>query len=48
MACDYTAAHGVDVWVVGGTYEWDRGSGDGYGSGARPLDAGPGSSFKED
>ena len=34
----YMAAHGVDVWAVGGTYEWERGSRDGYGAG--PLDAG--------
>ena len=25
----YMAGHGVDVWAVGGTYEWERGSGDG-------------------
>ena len=34
----YMAANVVDVWAVGGTYEWERGSRDGYGAG--PLDAG--------
>ena len=29
----YMAAHGVDVWAVGGTYEWERGGGDGYRAG---------------
>ena len=34
----YMAAHGMDVWAVGGTYKWEHGGGDGYGAG--PLDAG--------
>ena len=34
----YMAAHGMDIWAVGGTYEWKNGGGDGYGAG--PLDAG--------
>ena len=34
----YMAAHGMDVWAVGGTYKWEHDGGDGYGAG--PLDAG--------
>ena len=34
----YMAAHGIDVWAVGGTYRWENGGGDRYGAG--PLDAG--------
>ena len=34
----YIAAHGMDIWAVGGTYEWKNGGGDSYGAG--PLDAG--------
>ena len=34
----YMAAHGIDVWAVGGTCRWENGGGDGDGAG--PLDAG--------
>ena len=34
----YMAVHGMDIWAMGGTYEWQNGGGDGYGAG--PLDAG--------
>ena len=34
----YMAAHEMDIWAVGGTYEWKNGGRDGYGAG--PLDAG--------
>ena len=35
----YMAAHGIDVWAVGGTYEWEHGGERvrGWASGCRGL-----------
>ena len=36
----YMAAHGMNVWAVGGTYKWVHSGRDAYGYRAGPLDAG--------